>query len=64
VAVVENPIQLYPAPYSQLVIEFPVKWMRMLRLSVRMVSHLKLVSGTMTTIGRSVYDARIDKNAG
>lgn len=64
VAVVENPIQLYPAPYSPLVIEFPVKWMRMLRLSVRMVSHLKLVSGAMTTIGRSVYDARIDKNAG
>lgn len=63
VATIEAPIQLYPAPYSPLVVEFPVKWLRILRLSVRMVSHLRLVSGSIT-IGRSLYDGKIDKNAG
>lgn len=64
VASIESPIQIFPTPYSPLVVEFPVKWLRILRLSVRMVSHLKLVSGTSTTIGRSLYDGKIDKNAG
>jgi cleavage and polyadenylation specificity factor subunit 4 len=64
VGAIESPIQMFPTPYSPLVVEFPVKWLRVIRLSVRMVSHLKLVSGTPTTIGRSLYDGKIDKNAG
>jgi cleavage and polyadenylation specificity factor subunit 4 len=64
VASIESPIQAFPTAYSPLVIEFPVKWLRILRLSVRMVSHLKLISGSVTTIGRSQFDGKIDKNAG
>lgn len=35
VACVPDPIQIYPSPVSPLLVEFPVKWMRILRTSSR-----------------------------
>jgi hypothetical protein len=65
VACIPGPIQTFPpSPLSPLLVEFQVKWMRVLRVSTRMLSHLKMVSGGSQTIGRSNYDGRIDKNAG
>eukprot|EP01036_Dinobryon_divergens_P035162 gene35162-45528_t len=41
--------------------EFPILWMRTLRLSLKMIAQLKMSSGM--SIGRSMTDGRIDKNA-
>eukprot|EP00602_Paraphysomonas_sp_CaronLab_P001533 CAMPEP_0185030436 /NCGR_PEP_ID=MMETSP1103-20130426/17406_1 /TAXON_ID=36769 /ORGANISM="Paraphysomonas bandaiensis, Strain Caron Lab Isolate" /LENGTH=646 /DNA_ID=CAMNT_0027565573 /DNA_START=216 /DNA_END=2154 /DNA_ORIENTATION=+ len=64
VASVPTMIPIVPSPYSPLVVEFPVRWMRTVRMSMRMLSHLKMVSGGSTNVGRSNFDGRIDKNAG
>lgn len=48
--------------YSYLSPEFPINWMKMLRISLKLVAQLRMSAGM--SIGRTTLDGRIDKSAG
>ena len=39
--------------------EFPIRWLHTMRASIRMVSQIKLTSGSASVLGKSAHDGRI-----
>lgn len=44
--------------------EFAVTWMKVLRISIKLIAQLKMSAGFGTSVGRTLTDGRIDKSAG